>query len=68
MINTKLRQVFNRAVTDISFRNKLLDNMREVLVGHGVAEEMIVFIEAHDPPDIQTLALVLQKIDDHITK
>ena len=64
MNDSRLRHLFNRAVTDVTFRDKLFGNLCEVLLAHGVEEELIGLIEAHKPRDIQALAVVLETIDE----
>ena len=64
MNDSRLRHLFNRAVTDVVFQDKLFGNLREILLAHGVEEELIGLIEAHKPRDIKTLAVVLETMDE----
>lgn len=63
MSDSRLRQVFNQAVTDVSFRNEFLGNIRKVLLEYGIKEEVVCFIEAREPRDIQALARVLEDLE-----
>ena len=64
MTNPTLRQLFNQAVTDLAFRNRLFGNLHRVLLENGVKENTACFIEDANPQTIQALAKVLETIDE----
>ena len=62
MTDARLKQLFNRAVTDSAFRDELFVNLRRVLLEHGVKEEIICTIEMRNPQTVQALAGVLEHL------
>ena len=64
MTDPKLRYLFNRAVTDLDFRDSLFRNLHGVLLEHGIEEKLICLIEASNPQDIQDLAKALSKLTE----
>jgi hypothetical protein len=63
-MNTKIRQLFNRAVTDEGFREQLFSNLHEVLQTQGIEQYLAHEIEARQPQTLQALAEVLQTLED----
>ena len=62
-MDTRLRQVFNRAATEPDFEEALFKDLRKMLLENGIDEQIVCFIETHRPQNLHCLAKILEEID-----